>query len=179
MAFEDLNEKLKNLGKKKPETGAKKQSELGEFFRKNSFLKYVIPIAIFLVVIGVFLAVTMLGDTLSEEEETMPSNIISSGDQTVAVLPNDQNVVGTTDSDLEALIERDPLSEDILAKAEYKGCVSYSNGYKVAIVNNGGIDYELTVGDCLGDSSWQVTEISDSSITFSAGTQQKTLKQAG
>lgn len=177
MAFEGLNEKLKNFGKKDSNSSKKGMGSVGEFFKKNAFMKYLIPIMIFIIAIAVFLVMVFSDGSLSEELDPLPSEGISPTDNAAVILPNDSNVVGNTDSDLSDLIKRDPLSEEILAKAKYIGCVIGASGSRrVAIINNGGIEYELSVGENLGESSWQVAEITEAEVTFTAGSKTKTLK---
>ncbi|HOD02830.1 MAG: hypothetical protein BWY46_00992 [Firmicutes bacterium ADurb.Bin300] len=177
MAFEGLNEKLKNLGKKDSEP---LKSGIGDFFKKNAFLKYLIPVMIFIIATAVFIVMVFSDGTLGKEMEPLPTEGVSPTDNTAVILPNDSNIVGTTDPGLAALIQRDPLSEEILAGAKYNGCVIVaSSSLRVAIINNGGVEYRLCVGDCLGDSSWQVAEITESAVTFTAGNTTKTLKYSG
>ncbi len=177
MAFEGLNEKLKNLGKKDSDSPKK---GVGDFFKKNAFLKYLIPVMVFIIATAVLLALVFSDGTFGKEMEPIPSEGVSPTDNTAVILPNDSNIVGSTDPGLDALIQRDPLSEEILAAAKYNGCVIVaSSSMRVAIINNGGVEYRLCVGDCLGDSSWQVTEITQSAVTFTAGNTTKTLKYSG
>lgn len=179
MAFEGFNEMLKSIGKK--DSGSKsKSNSVSEFFKKNPFMKYLIPIMIFIICIAVFLAVVFGDGSLGEEMQPLPTEGVSNTDDTAVVLPNGSNIVGVTDPNLSDLIRRDPLAEEILAKAKYNGCVIVaSSSYRIAIVENGGIEYMLSVGETLGDSAWEVTEITEAAVTFTAGGTTKVLKYSG
>lgn len=180
MAFEGLSEKLKNFGKKDLGSSIKISGTVGEFFKKNAFMKYLIPIMIFIIAIAVFLVMVFSDGTLGEDLAPLPSEGLSPTGDAAVILPNDTNVAGNTDPDLSALIKRDPLSEEILAKAKYIGCVIGASGsHRVAIISNGGIEYRLSVGESLGESSWQVAEITEAEVTFTAGGKTKTLKYSG
>ncbi len=176
MAFEALNEKLKNIGKKNPDFEKKGSGNFGAFFKKNTFMKYLIPIMVLLVVIAVFLAMVFTDDITEDlNAATSPSGATAAAGESVAVLPTNDIIIDTTDKDLADLIKNDPLSVDILADAVYTGCVISEGSYRVGVVQNGGISYQLAVGDNLGASSWEVTEITPTTITFSGGTMTKTL----
>ncbi len=178
MAFEALNEKLKNIGKKNPDIEKNGSNGISAFFKKNTFMKYVIPVMIFLVIVAVFLALVFSGDEMDPIDNTNPSSISGASDESVAVLPDGSNIVGSTDKSLSDLIKNDPLSPDILVDAEYHGCVIGAGSSRHGIIENGGISYTLAIGETLGGSSWEVTEITTETITLSAGKLTKTLTLA-
>lgn len=180
MAFEGLNEKLKSLGKKETGAAKKETSKIGKFFKDNPTMKYLIPVMMFIIGTAVFLAFVFGDGSLNTELNPLPTEGIAGTDDTAVVLPGDSIIVGSTDPNLSALIQRDPSSEQILAKAKYTGCVIVaSSSRRIAIVNNGGIEYKLSVGDALADSSWRVDEITESAVTFVAGGSTKVIKFSG
>ncbi len=180
MALEGLNEKLKSLGKKEAGSNKKGSGKLGQFFEKNPTMKYLIPVMIFIISIAVFLAFVFGDGSLNKQLSPLPTEGFAPTDDTAVVLPNDSIIVGSTDPNLSALIQRDPSSEQILARAKYTGCVIVaSSSHRLAIINNGGVEYRLSVGDTLGDSAWQVNEITESAVTFVTGGSTKVLKFSG
>ena len=181
MALEGLNEKLKNLGKKKPDaSGAPARSRSGgvtEFFNKNPFMKFVIPVVLFVLISAVFL-IAVFGDGVIMNGGDDVTQSGAEGSTSVAeVVPQAEIVDGTTDAYIAGLIANDPFSEDILASAHYKGAVIYSTGLRTAIVENGGVVYTLNVGDKIGTSAWAVVEITENNITFSSGSVTKTISK--
>lgn len=180
MAFEGLNEKLKSLGKKEAGSNRKGDGKISQFFQKNPTMKYLIPVMLFIISIAVFLAFVFGDGSLNKPLGPLPTEGVTSTDDTAVVLPNDSNIIGSADPNLSALIQRDPSSEQILARAKYTGCVIVaSSSHRIAIINNGGVEYRLSVGDTLGESAWRVDEITESAITFAAGSSTKTLKFSG
>ena len=125
---------------------------------------------------GVFLYLT-LGDGVLSDDYGQGSTVTPSGEtETVLVVPAGENIQDSAQAkELYELIDKDPLSEDILVKAEYKGCTIGSSGLRVAVLVNSGVSYKLTVGDTLGKSQWKVTEITETQITFSSGVTKKAI----
>ena len=181
MAFEGLSGKLKNIGKKGAgdaagSDGGKKPSGVGEFFRKNPFVKYMIPVLVVVIIALVFLYITLGDGILSDDYSQSTTGAPSGETETVRVVPAGENIQDSDKAkELYELIDKDPLSEDILVKAEYKGCVIGTSGMRTAVVVNSGVSYTLKVGDTLSKSQWKVKEITESQITFTSGTNTKVI----
>jgi hypothetical protein len=77
------------------------------------------------------------------------------------------------------IINKDPLSEDVLASAKYTGYASGSSGLKTALLEIGakGDILVLSIGETVGDSSWEVVEITQDHVLFKAGNTTKKLNR--
>ncbi len=168
---------LPKLGKKENKGSAAPKVDVTlkvmEFFDKNPFMKILIPVVLFIILLAVFLFV-IFGDGVILDDEGMLSDDSAATNQ-VEVLPGNNIIKDKTIVDL---IESDPLSEDILATAVYKGCVTGSSGLKTASVKIGseGDTLVLTLGETVGDSDWEVIEITSEYVVLKAGEITKTLK---
>lgn len=137
-----------------------------EFFDKNPFMKILIPVVLFLVFCAIFLFV-IFGDGIILDETTAGTDDSVATEQ-VEVIPGN-NII--QDKTVVKLIEEDPLSEDILATAVYKGCVKGSSGLKTALVQIGTNNDTLilSMGETVGDSKWELVELTDDYVVFKAG----------
>lgn len=168
---------LPKLGKKENKGSAAPKVDVTlkvmEFFDKNPFMKILIPVVLFIILLAVFLFV-IFGDGVILDDEGMLTDDSAATNQ-VEVLPGNNIIKDKTIVDL---IESDPLSEDILATAVYKGCVTGSSGLKTASVKIGseGDTLVLTLGETVGDSDWEVIEITSEYVILKAGEITKTLK---
>ena len=143
-----------------------------DFFEKNPWMKIVIPIVLFLILVIVFVFAilgdgVLTGDNEAGVDATAPSN-------EVQIIP-DNNVI--KDKEIVELIKQDPLSEDILASASYTGSVKGSSGLKTALIQIGSSNDTLTlsIGETVGDSEWELTEIYNDYVIFKAGELTKKL----
>lgn len=167
---------LPKLGNKQNKDNAAPKTDVTlkvmEFFDKNPFMKILIPVVLFVILLAVFLFV-IFGDGIIIDDDAVVDN--SAATNQVEVLP-DNNII--KDKTIVDLIENDPLSEDILASAVYKGCVTGSSGLKTASVSIGaeGDTLVLTLGETVGDSDWEVIEITSDYVVLKAGEITKTLK---
>lgn len=137
-----------------------------EFFDKNPFMKILIPVVLFIILCAVFLFV-IFGDGIILDDSTTGNDGAVATEQ-VDVLPGN-NII--TDKSIVKLIEDDPLSEDILANASYKGCVKGSSGLKTALIQIGTNNdtLVLAMGETVGDSKWEVVELTTDYVVFKAG----------
>lgn len=146
-----------------------------DFFEKNPAMKIVIPVLLFLLMAAIFLFI-MFGDGIllgdgadSGSDATEPSN-------QVEILP-ENNVI--KDKEVVELIGDDPLSQDILANAAYKGSVKGTSGLKTALIQIGDSTSPdtlvLAVGETIGESDWELVEIADKYVVFKAGELTKTI----
>lgn len=168
---------LPKLGKKADQGNAAPKVDVTlkvmEFFDKNPFMKILIPVVLFIILLAVFLFVIFGDGVILDDEGVLTDDSVATNQ--VEVLPGNNIIKDKTIVDL---IESDPLSEDILATAVYKGCVTGSSGLKTASVKIGseGDTLVLTLGETVGDSDWEVIEITSEYVVLKAGEITKTLK---
>lgn len=169
---------LPKFGKKDKEAGASKQKsdvalKIMDFFEKNPWMKIVIPILLFIILVVVFVF-AMFGDgILSGGNDSVDTNAPAQNE--VSVLPGN-NII--KDKEIVELIADDPLSEDILASAKYTGSVVGESGLKTALIQIGTVGDKLVLcaGETVGDSSWELVEIYDEYVVFKAGEITKKIK---
>ena len=101
------------------------------------------------------------------DNSELPEDVTANSNQ-VEVIPGN-NVI--KDKVIVDLIDSDPLSPDILASATYTGYVTGSSGLKTALVQIGsqGDNLVLAIGETVGDSDWELIEITKDYIVFKAG----------
>lgn len=164
---------LPKFGKKDKETanvagGAKNDIVLKftDFFEKNPWMKIVIPIVLFLILVIVFVFAIM-GDGVLMGDNEVDVDVTSLSNE-VQIIPGN-NII--KDKEIVDLIKNDPLSEDILASAAYTGSVVGTSGLKTALIQIGdsGDTLTLSVGETVGDSEWELTEIYSDYVIFKAG----------
>mgnify|MGYP003293355149 CR=1 FL=1 len=137
-----------------------------EFFDKNPIMKILIPVVLFIILCAVFLFVIFGDGVILDDSQMATDNSVSS--EQVEVIPGN-NII--TDKAVVKLIESDPLSEDILATAVYKGCVKGNSGLKTGLVQIGTQNDTLilSLGETVGDSKWELVELTDDYVVFKAG----------
>ena len=136
-----------------------------DFFDKNPLMKILIPVVLFLILAGIILFL-IFGDGVLLGANDVDTTGVANMDEEVQVLPSKDDLP----AEIEELIEKDPLSEDILASAVYKGFTSDSrSGLKVALVQFGtaGEYVKLSKGQTVGE--WELTEITPDYVVFKAG----------
>lgn len=150
--------------------------QIAQFFEKNPIMKIVIPVILFLILVAIFLFV-VFGDGILTEKDNTDTNDTSVQSNEVQVIPGN-NII--KDKEFTELIDKDPLSPDILASAAYTGSVSGSSGLKTALIQVGsqGDMLVLTVGETIGESDWELKEISSDYVIFKAGKLTKKLDLA-
>lgn len=150
--------------------------QIAQFFEKNPIMKIVIPVILFLILVAIFIFV-IFGDGILTEKDNTDTNDTSVQSNEVQVIPGN-NII--KDKEFTELIDKDPLSPDILASATYTGSVSGSSGLKTALIQVGsqGDMLVLTVGETIGDSDWELKEISSDYVIFKAGKLTKKLDLA-
>ena len=172
---------LPKLGKKKDAAvaGVPKNDlfiKLMSFFEKNPFMKIVIPAILLLLIVAIFLVVEFSDGILTgkDDENTSATTQVSNE---VQLLPGN-NII--KDMEVVELIKEDPLSQDILASAAYKGSVGGNSGMKTALIQIGDKNETLVLceGETIGESSWELIEIADSYVIFKAGEITKKLNLA-
>ena len=163
---------------KKEKTGNKPDItlQIAQFFEKNPVMKFVIPIILFLILVAVFIFV-IFGDGILMEKDDSDNLDTSVQSNEVQVIPGN-NII--KDKEFVELIDKDPLSPDILASATYTGSVVGSSGLKTALiqVGNKGDMLILTIGETIGDSDWELREIASDYVVFKAGKTTKKLDLA-
>ena len=137
-----------------------------EFFDKNPIMKILIPVVLFIILCAVFLFVIFGDGVILDDTQSSADGSAASGQ--VEVIPGN-NII--TDKAVVKLIESDPLSEDILATAVYKGCVKGNSGLKTGLVQIGTENDTLilSLGETVGDSKWELVELTDDYVVFKAG----------
>jgi len=137
-----------------------------QFFEKNPWMKIVIPVILFLILVAVFIAVIFGDGVLSGKDDV--STDPSTPSEEVQVIPGN-NII--KDKELVDLINNDPLSPDILSSATYTGSVVGSSGLKTALIQIGSSNdvLVLSVGETVGDSDWELKEIYTDYVIFRAG----------
>lgn len=149
--------------------------QIAQFFEKNPIMKIIIPVILFLILVAIFIFV-IFGDGILTEDDI--DNVdTSTQSNEVQVIPGN-NII--KDKEFIELIDEDPLSPDILASATYTGSVVGSSGLKTALIQVGsaGDVLVLTVGETIGDSDWELKEISSDYVIFQAGKLTKKLDLA-
>jgi hypothetical protein len=136
-----------------------------DFFDKNPIMKVLIPVVLFLILAGVVLFLVfgdgvLSGDNVPNEED------INVNSNQVEVLPGGNLI---KDKEIVELIENDPLSEDILASAKYKGYVKGSSGLKTALIQIGSSGDTLTLAKGESVGSWELIEVTSDYVVFKAG----------
>lgn len=136
-----------------------------EFFDKNPIMKIVVPAVLFIIVVAVVVFVIFGDGVLSGSDDdvgTEPNEIIISQD-TQTEIKQDKEIV--------ALIESDPLSEDILANAKYTGYLVGNTGLKIATieVGSGGDVLVMAPGEKIDGSEWVLKECNKNYVIFEAG----------
>ena len=170
MALE-LTRKGGNNKKPKPQVNILPKIE--EFFQKNPIMKIIVPVIGFVIIVAVFLLI-VFGDKVLTEEPNDDVGVQNPDSNIVEVLPGDNNI---SDDKVLEIINEDPLSADILSTAKYKGYASGSSGLKTALIELGSNKdiLVLSVGESVGDSSWEVIEINEDYILFKAGSATKKI----
>ncbi len=160
---------------KKPKQPNNILPKIEEFFQKNPIMKIVIPAIAFLIIVSVFLII-VFGDKVFTEDPQQNTGTVAPDSNVVEVLPGNNEI---TDKKVLEIINDDPLSADILSSAKYTGYVGGSSGLKTALIEIGsGKDVlVLSVGETVGDSSWEVTEIDEDYVLFKAGKITKKLNK--
>lgn len=146
--------------------------QIANFFEKNPIMKFVVPIILFLILVSIFIFV-VFGDGIIMEDDDPNLNDGSAQSNEVQVIPGN-NII--KDKEFVKLIDKDPLSPDILTSATYTGSVVGSSGLKTALIQVGsrGDMLVLTLGETIGESDWELKEISSDYVIFKAG---KTTKK--
>ena len=141
--------------------------KVAQFFDKNPIMKIVIPVIIFLIIVAVFLLV-IFGDGILMDKDNSDSVDTSNQSNEVQVIPGN-NII--KDKEIVNLIDDDPLSPDILASAKYTGSVVGSSGLKTALIQIGSQEDNLvlSLGETVGDSDWELIEITKDYVVFKAG----------
>lgn len=136
-----------------------------DFFDKNPIMKILIPIILFIILAGVVLFL-IFGDGVLTGDNIPDTDDIASNSNQVEVLPG-SNLI--KDKEIVELIDNDPLSEDILASAEYKGYVKGSSGLKTALIQIGSAGDTLTLSKGESIGSWELVELTSDYVVFKAG----------
>ena len=169
---------LPKFTKKEKQAGSKPgiTLKIAEFFEKNPFMKIVIPVVLFLILVAIFIFV-VFGDGILLNAGDTDTNDTSVQSNEVHVIPGN-NII--KDKEIVDLIGKDPLSPDILSSASYTGSVVGSSGLKTALIQIGsqGDVIVLCVGETIGDSDWELKEISSDYVIFKAGKLTKKLDLA-
>lgn len=169
---------LPKFTKKEKSSGEKNgiTLQIASFFEKNPIMKILIPVILFLILVAIFLFV-VFGDGILMEDDDGETGINSAQSNEVQVIPGN-NII--KDKEVVKLIDEDPLSPDILASATYTGSVVGSSGLKTALIQVGsqGDMLVLTVGETIGESDWELKEISSDYVIFKAGKLTKKLDMA-
>jgi len=161
---------------KKPGENTGLTLKIAQFFEKNPFMKIVIPVVLFLILVAIFILV-VFGDGILMDKEDPNADNSSAQSNEVQVIPGN-NII--KDKEILELIDSDPLSPDILASATYTGSVVGSSGLKTALIQVGsqGDVLVLSMGETIGDSDWELVEISSDYVIFKAGKLTKKLDLA-
>lgn len=163
---------LPKLGKKGDSSGGGKAKpdivlKITNFFDKNPMMKIIIPVILFVILVAVILFVILGDQILLQDNSELPPDVTANSNQ-VEVIPGN-NVI--KDKVIVDLIDADPLSPDILSSAKYTGYVSGSSGLKTALIQIGSQNDSLVlaVGETVGDSDWELIEITKDYVVFKAG----------
>lgn len=170
---------LPKLGKGKKESGGAPKVDVTmkmmEFFDKNPIMKVVVPAVLLVVLVGVIVFVVMGDGVILDENNLGDENVASS--EYVGIYDGGNDPI--EDPEIVELIENDPLSEDILATAQYKGYVVGSSGLKTATVQigaDGSQSLTLSLGETIGNSEWEVVEINSEYVLVRAGEIERKLE---
>ena len=149
--------------------------KLEEFFQKNPIMKIVVPVIGFIIIVVIFLII-VFGDKVFFEEPQVDTDVQNPNSNIIEVLPGGNEI---TDEKVLDIINDDPLAADILASAKYKGYETGSSGLKTALIEIGTKkDFlVLAIGETVGDSSWELIEITDDHVLFKAGDTTKKIKK--
>ena len=149
--------------------------KIEEFFQKNPIMKIVVPVIGFVIIVVIFLII-VFGDKVFFEEPQVDTNVQNPNSNIIEVLPGGNEI---TDEKVLDIINDDPLAADILASAKYKGYVTGSSGLKTALIQIGSKNdfLVLSIGETVGDSSWELIEITDDHVLFKAGDTTKKIKK--
>ncbi len=153
---------------KKPKQPSNILPKIEEFFQKNPIMKIIIPVIAFIIIVSVFLLI-VFGDNVFTDDDKPDSGTVAPDSNVVEVLPGNNEI---TDDKIIEIINDDPLSPDILSSAKYTGYVSGSSGLKTALIEIGTEKKDvlvLSIGETIGDSSWEITEIQKDYVLFKAG----------
>lgn len=150
--------------------------QIARFFEKNPIMKILIPVILFLILVAIFIFV-IFGDGILTNDDISDNVGTSTQSNEVQVIPGNNLI---KDKEIAELIDNDPLSPDILSAASYTGSVVGSSGLKTALIQVGseGDVLVLTVGETIGDSDWELKEISAEYVVFQAGKLTKKLDLA-
>ena len=150
-------------GKAKPDVVFK----ITNFFDKNPLMKIIIPVILFVILVAVILFIILGDNILLSDNSDLPEDVTANSNQ-VEVIPGN-NVI--KDKVVVDLIDTDPLSPDILASAKYTGYVTGSSGLKTALIQIGSQNDNLilAIGETVGDSDWELIEITRDYVVFKAG----------
>lgn len=149
--------------------------KIEEFFQKNPIMKIVVPVIGFVIIVVIFVII-VFGDKVFFEEPKVDTGVQNPNSNIIEVLPGGNEI---TDEKVLDIINDDPLAADILASAKYKGYVTGSSGLKTALIQIGTKNdfLVLAVGETVGDSSWELIEITDDHVLFKAGDTTKKIKK--
>lgn len=146
-----------------------------DFFDKNPLMKIIIPTVLFVIIAAILLFVVFGDGIIKNGGKTDDSDLLNDSNY-VQALPSEDII---KDKDIVELIEKDPLSPDILASAKYKGRVKGSNGRVNALIEIGASGQNLQVerGETIGESSWELLEITTDYVIFEADGEQKKINR--
>ena len=144
-----------------------------DFFDKNPIMKILIPVILFLILAGVILFLVFGDGVLTGDNIPNDDEIVANSNQ-VDVLPGNNLI---KDKEVVELINNDPLSEDIMAAAQYKGYVKGSSGLKTALIQIGSSGDTLTLSKGESVGSWELIEITSDYVVFKAGEVTKKLNK--
>ena len=116
----------------------------------------------------------VFGDKVLTADPSKDVGVQNPNSNIVEVLPGDNTI---TDDKVLEIINKDPLSADILAGAKYTGFVTGSSGLKTALIEISKDVLVLSVGETVGDSSWEVIEITEDYVLFKAGKATKKISR--
>ena len=171
---------LPKLGKK--EKGEKVASpkndimlKVMDFFDKNPIMKIIIPVIIFVIVAAILIFI-VFGDGIIKNGGKTDDSDLTNDSNYVQALPSDDII---KDKEIVDLINNDPLSPDILASAKYKGRVKGSIGRVNALIEIGSSGQSIQVerGETIGDSSWELLEVTTDYVIFEADGEQKKINR--
>lgn len=169
---------LPKFTKKEKTSGSKSglTLQIAAFFEKNPIMKILIPVILFLILVAIFIFVVFGDGILTDDDDTSIDNSSAQSNE-VQVIPGN-NII--KDKEIIKLIDDDPLSPDILSSATYSGSVVGSSGLKTALIQVGsqGDMLVLTLGETIGESDWELKEISSDYVIFKAGKTTKKLDLA-
>lgn len=168
---------LPKLGNKEKKAKAAPKNDIMlkvmDFFDKNPIMKILIPVVLFLILAGVILFL-IFGDGILTGENIPNTDEITVDSNQVEILPGNNLI---KDKEVVELINNDPLSEDILASAQYKGYVKGSSGLKTALIQIGSSGDTLTLAKGEAVGSWELIEIASDYVVFKAGDVTKKLNK--